>query len=161
MWNFTKFLFYAYLKFWKFRWFLSACLFGRRIVAGHMVGFSMLSTTRKWSNLGWIPRKKNISEFTIIKPTKIARQQKYDHLKDMVENNKILVTSLIDDIPSTILHSSRGSEDEIGPGVLVQDCPKTTRAGPHGPLISVIFLIHHYVGNLKKSKNIAVRQFGK
>ena len=79
--------------------------------------------------------KKNILEFTLIKPKKVSRQQKYDHLKDMVENNKILVTSLIDDIPSTILHSSRGSEDEIGPG-LSEDEPCRTPRTPDFSYIS-------------------------
>ena len=95
------------------------CIF--EILKVSLVPISMfIWQTNSGGSHGWILDV--IYNKEMIRPKKDTTQRKFDHLKDMVENNKILVTSLIDDIPSSILHSSRGSEDALGPG-LSQDYP--------------------------------------
>lgn len=52
----------------------------------------------------------------MIRPMITSHPVKCDHLKDMVKDNQILVTSFVDDIPCTFLHSSQGSKNELGRG---------------------------------------------
>ena len=136
--NFTKFVLHPCENFRKFRWSQSVCSFGRPIVVDHMVGFLMLSITRKWSH-----RKK------------IAFSKKMIIWKIWSRITKFWLHPLLMTYPVLSCIPARGPRTRHD-----EDCSRLTVLS-HGSLNPVIFLIHHYVGNLKKSKNIAVRQFGK